>query len=127
MDSGDRVRMATQLQEQLSEQSATDPNLEGTDPSLEQLSEQSAARCVVSRGGAQDGANQEAHASLVSSMAVLFICGLQATAGYEGARGHSRSRQQLSARAMQPGRPRVPTSEAGAATAGAAGAAVGAW
>ena len=73
MDSGDRVRMATQLQEQLSEQSATDPNLEGTDPSLEQLSEQSAARCVVSRGGAQDGANPEAHAPLVSSMAALFI------------------------------------------------------
>ena len=64
---------ATQLQEQLSEQSATDPNLEGTDPSLEQLSEQSAARCVVSRGGAQDGASQEAHASLVSSMAALLI------------------------------------------------------
>ena len=73
MDSGDRVRIATQLQEQLSEQSATDPNLEGTDPNLEQLSEQSAARCVVSRGGAQDGANPEAHAPLVSSMAALFI------------------------------------------------------
>ena len=52
-NSADRVRMAAQLQEQLSEQSA--------------------ARCVVSRGGAQDGANPEAHASLVSSMAALFI------------------------------------------------------
>ena len=52
-NSADRVRMAAQLQEQLSEQSA--------------------ARCVVSRGGAQDGANPEAHAPLVSSMAALFI------------------------------------------------------
>jgi hypothetical protein len=62
-NSADRVRMAAQLQEQLSEN----------------LSE---VRCVVSRGGAPDGANpeakssqvkSEAHALLVSSMAALFI------------------------------------------------------